>query len=190
VRVGTTSRAGFTLAEVAVTILIVSIGLVLVLQGLAGAKMAAAETHYRKVARELGQLTLGQVEAGLFWEELHASGDGLAGTYAEDGYEDFQYELVLGEDDFIQDEEQDPRAGGYHDSWEYERERELRARERDDEDDEEEETEKPFEKVRVKVTYPKLGERPNSIVLERWMAWDGVYGTDEEAQETKDGAEQ
>jgi prepilin-type N-terminal cleavage/methylation domain-containing protein len=182
-------RAGFTLAEVAVTILIVSIGLVLVLQGLSGAKMLAAETHYRKIARELGQLTLGQVEAGLFWEELHVGGDILTGTYAADGYEDFQYELAFGEEGFTQDETQNRRDSAYHDTWEYERERERRARKKDKDDEDEEETEKPFEKVRIKVTYPKLGERPNTLVLERWMAWKNVYGADEEAKEKTGGAE-
>lgn len=169
-----TRRAGFTLAEVAVTLLIVSIGLVLVLQGLTRAKLSAAESHYRKVARELGLLTLGQVEAGLFWEDLDGGGDVLTGSYAEEGYEEFHYELVLGDEEF-RDEEGDARDGGYHDTWRYAREREERARD----DDEDEETAQPFEKVRIKVGYPQLGERPGSVVLERWMAWDSVYGEEE-----------
>lgn len=55
----------------------------------------------------------------------------------------------------------------------------------DDEEEEDEEAAKPFEKVRIKVTYPQLGERPNTLVLERWMAWEHVYGRDEEAKESK-----
>ena len=168
-------RAGFTLAEVAVTLLIVSIGLVLVLEGLTRAKMSAAESHHRKVARELALLTLGQVEAGLFWEDLDGGGDVLTGSYAEEGYEEFHYELVLGDEEF-RDEER-PAEGGYHDTWRYEREREDRAR--DDDEEDEEETAQPFEKVRIKVGYPQLGERPGSVVLERWMAWDNVYGQEE-----------
>jgi len=192
-------RAGFTLAEVAVTLLIVAIGLVLVLQGLTSAKLSAAETHYRKVARELGLLTLGQVEAGLFWEELgdgkgKSSGDVMTGTYAEEGYEEFSYELVLGEEEFHDNsrERQDGREG-YHDSWEAEREREERAEERagkDKDDDEEDEVTEPFQKVRVKVGYPQLSERESSLILERWMPWEQVYGSEEEESgSTEEGAD-
>jgi len=170
------TRAGFTLAEVAVTLLIVSIGLVLVLQGLMKAKVSAAETHYRKVARELALLTLGQVEAGLYWEELDGDGGTLTGTYAEEGYEDFHYELAFGEEDFTSNEH-DERRSGYHDSWRTEREREERARE----DDDEEQTEEPFEKVRIRVGYPQLTERESALVLERWMPWKQVYGSEEGA---------
>ena len=59
-------RSGFTLAEIAVTIVIVGIGLVLVLQGLNHSKMTAAHTRNMKLARELGHLTMGQVEAGIY----------------------------------------------------------------------------------------------------------------------------
>lgn len=171
-----TGRAGFTLAEVAVTLLIVSIGMVLVLQGLTRAKLSAAETHYRKVARELALLTLGQVEAGLFWEELDGDGQGevLTGTYAEEGYEEFHYELVLGDEDFRDDQSRYADQPGYHDSWAYEREREQRADRSQDDDDEDEVTE-PFQKVRIKVGYPQLGEQPSALILERWITWDQVY---------------
>jgi prepilin-type N-terminal cleavage/methylation domain-containing protein len=182
------ARAGFTLAEVAVTLLIVSIGLVLVLQGLTTAKLSAAETHYRKVARELGLWTLGQVEAGLYWEELDGGGEVLTGTYAEEGYEEFHYELVFGDQDFLQREgRQADERGAYHDTWRYQRD--LEERERDDEDEEEEATQ-PFEKVRIKVTYPELTERESFLVLERWMPWEQVYGAPEgeEPSEAEAGA--
>ena len=147
--------AGFTLAEVAVTLVIVSIGLVLVLEGLSRAKLTAAETHNRKVARGLAQLTLGEIESGLFWEEVDDSRDVLTGSYADD------------------------ELSAYHDSWQAEREREERlTRERDE--DEEEQVAQPYEKVRIKVTYPKFGDRPNEIVLERWIPWAQVYGSDED----------
>lgn len=175
------ARAGFTLAEVAVTLLIVSMGCVFVLQGLTTAKMDAAETHYRKIARELALLTLGQVESGLFWEELDGDGDRLTGTYAEEGYEDFDYELAFGDEEFLEDEESRSRydqRGGYHDSWQYDREREERARDRRNEDDDEERVEEPFEKVRIRVGYPHLTERVSTLVLERWMPWEQVYGNE------------
>jgi hypothetical protein len=165
---------------VAVTLLIVSICLVLVLQGLTTAKVSAAETHNRKVARELALLTLGQVEAGLFWEELDGDGGTLTGNYAEEGYEDFDYELAFGEEDFRTADEHDRPDAGYHDSWRYEREREERAR--DDGDEDEEETEQPFEKVRIRVGYPQLTERESALVLERWMPWEQVYGSEDGAE--------
>ena len=185
------SRAGFTLAEVAVTLLIVSIGLVLVQQGLLTSMFQAAESHHRMVARELAQMTLGQVEAGLFWEDLDGGGDVLTGSYAEEDYEEYHYELVLGDEEF-QDEEYDDRGGGYHDTWAYERDREDRARDRADKDDDAgegdgEETVQPFEKVRIKVGYPQLRERPGSVVLERWMAWENVYGQEEDAEASPGG---
>ena len=170
------ARGGFTLVEMAVTLVIVSIGLVMVLQGLMTAKVDAAETHFRKVARELALLTLGQVESGLFWEELDGDGRTLTGTYAEEGYEDFHYELAFGEDDFPTASARDERSSGYHDSWRYEREREERERE-----DDEEETKQPFEKVRIRVGYPQLTDRESALVLERWMPWEQVYGTEEGA---------
>jgi prepilin-type N-terminal cleavage/methylation domain-containing protein len=177
------ARAGFTLAEVAVTLLIVSIGLVLVLQGLTTAKVSAAETHYRKVARELALLTLGRVESGLFWEELDGDGGTLTGTYVEEGYEDFHYELVFGEEDFSERSERYDKNSNYHDSWEYAREREREQSERDDknggQDDDEEQAEEPFEKVRIRVGYPQLTDRESSLVLERWMPWEQVYGAKE-----------
>ena len=174
----------------AVTLLIVSIGLVLVLQGLTTAKMSAAEAHHRKVARELALLTLGQVEAGLFWEDLDGGGDVLTGSYAEEGYEAYHYELVLGDEEF-QDEEYDDRGGGYHDTWRYEREREDRARDDrgkgDAGEDDDEEIVQPFEKVRIKVGYPQLLEKPGSVILERWMAWENVYGQEEDAESSASG---
>lgn len=185
------ARAGFTLAEVMVTLLIVSIGLLLVTQGLTQARFSSAETHYRKVARELGLLTLGRVESGLFWEELEGGGEVLTGTYAEEGYEDFHYELVFGDEDFLERDASDPESGDdrYHDSWEYEREREERQRERDGElkdEDEDEEVAEAFEKVRIKIGYPRFEERPNTLVMERWIPWEQVYGTEEGADEAPD----
>jgi len=171
-------RRGFTLAEVAVTLVIVGIGTTLVLQGIITAKMSAAHTHHRKVARGLALLTLGQLESGLFWEELDGGdGDVLSGTYADEGYEDFSWELVLGDEEFTEYADDDQR-GPYHDSWQSERDR--RDRQRDDEDeDEDEKVAEPFEKVRIKVMFPKLGERPNELVLEHWIPWQQVYGSQE-----------
>jgi hypothetical protein len=179
--------AGFTLAEVAVTLLIVAIGLTLIIQGLTTAKHTAADTYYRKLSREMALLTLGQVESGLFWEELDGGGGGgdlLTGTYAEEGHEELHYELVLGEEEFTQTEGYDGDSA-YHDTWAYERDREDRLA--DDDDDEEEVTE-PFEKVRIKVTYPQFGERQNTLTLERWIAWEQVYGVEEETEGATESA--
>jgi len=166
---------GFTLAEVAVTLMIVGIGLVLVLQGLNTARATAYQTHNRKVARELALLTLAQIEAGLFWEEID---DRLFGTYGEEGYEEWSWEVVLGEETFTE-EDYDEESGVLYDTY---RERELREdEEREDRDEEEdEEAREPFEKVRIRVSFPRLGEFPNFVTLERWIPWDQVYGPSEE----------
>lgn len=178
------ARAGFTLAEVAVTLLIVGIGLTLVVQGLMNAKFQAADTNYRKLSRELALVTLGQLESGLFWEELDAGeGDVLSGTYAEDGHEEVSYEVVLGGEEFTDESSRyDDRNAAYHDSWEYERERQDRLKDKDDDDEDEDQVAEPFEKVRIRVTYPKFGERENTFVLERWIPWEQVYGSEEGEQ--------
>ena len=184
--------AGFTLAEVAVTLLIVAIGLTLVLQGPSSAKMSAADTHYRKLARDLALLTLGRLESGLYWEELDG-GDGslLTGTYAEEGHEEVHYELVLGDQEFSRDQDRyDQRQDTYYDSWEGERERQDRLKQKQDKkDDEDEQATEPFEKARIKVTYPQFGERENALILERWVPWEQVYGSegDEQADATEGG---
>ena len=94
-RGGQAPRGGFTLAEVAVTLLIVSFALVLILQGLNVAKFSAAQTHNRKVARELALLTLGRVQSGLYWEDLDGEPGEIPGSYAEEGYEDWRFTIDL-----------------------------------------------------------------------------------------------
>jgi prepilin-type N-terminal cleavage/methylation domain-containing protein len=167
-------RSGFTLAEVAVTLVIVGIALVLVLQGLNTAKLTAAHTHQRKVARELALFTLGQVESGLYWEEV---GDRLYGTYAEEGYPEFTWEVALGDDAFTEEEE----GYGPYDSF---RDRPVA----EDEEEEDEDATEPFEKVRIRVDFPKLGELENTLTLERWIPWTQVYGEEEEDAEASDQA--
>jgi prepilin-type N-terminal cleavage/methylation domain-containing protein len=185
-------RAGFTLAEVAVTLVIVGIALTLILQGLNTAKISAAQTHNRKVARELALWTLGEIEGGLYQEDLGSRTDILAGTYAEQGFEAWRFEVVLGDESFIESSTAE-YDDAYHDSWIAEREREARQRERDDEDDgedpAEEETE-PFEKVRIKVSHPRFGDRPNELILERWIPWNLVYGEPEEDEEAPPPADE
>ncbi len=163
-----TSRAGFTLAEVAVTIVIVGIGMLLVLQGLNTAKMTAAHTRNYKLSRELALLTLGQIASGEFREDIE---NGLVGSYAEEGYPEFTFEVLVGDATFRTKNE-----SGEFDSW-APRDEELR----DDETDEDaEEAEQPFEKVRIKITSPLIAELKNELVLERWIPWKQVYGETEE----------
>jgi hypothetical protein len=97
------------LAEIAVTIFIVGIGLVLVLQGLNTAKITAAQTRNEKLARELGLYTLGQVESGLYQEDIE---QGLTGNYSDQNAPAFTYEVVVGDETFG---ESDPNAP--FDSW-------------------------------------------------------------------------
>ncbi len=164
-------RAGFTLAEVMVTLVIVGIGLTLVLQGLNTAKLTAAQTRNLKLARDLAILTLGQVEAGLFQEE---EGERMFGSYAAEGYEDFSFEVVFG-DDTLTDVEAPLGEGGF-DTWDY-----RRSIEDEEEDyEEDEEAVEPYETVRIRVTFPPIRDYKNDLVLERWMGWERVYGVDED----------
>jgi len=177
------ARSGFTLAEVAVTIVIVSITLVLVLQGLNTAKVVAAHTFNRKMARELALVTLGKIEAGMFWEDLDGEAASFSGSYAEEGYESFYWELFIGEDVANYEETEE----GYFDSYAY-------RRSLDEEDAAEDEdspfgsgsTGGPYERVTIRVIFPQLGDQPNELTMERWIPLEQVYGKDPQAREQDD----
>ena len=171
--------AGFTLVEVAVTLVIVGVGLTLCLQSLQTAKMQAAHTRNLKLARELGVMTLGQIEAGLFQEELT---DGYSESYAGEGYPDFYFEILTGEEQF--EEQGYEEVGDYHDAFAARRQR---AFENDEDDENEDEVEEPFEKVRIRITFPQFSQYKNSLTLESWMDWSQVYGSDEEDEEETEG---
>ncbi|MFT5051884.1 MAG: hypothetical protein ACI8QZ_003313 [Chlamydiales bacterium] len=173
-------RTGLTLAEVAVTIAIVSIAIMGCLQGLERSVLTAAYTRNTRLARELGLLTLGQIEAGLFWDEIDS---GLGGSYSEEGYPSFFYEIALGDDTFV-DVDTDERN---FDSWAYQEEvRQRRLEEDEDYDaDADFEADEPYEQVRVKVTFGGVqADQPRELLLEKWVRWDQVYGPNaDEARE-------
>jgi len=177
------TRSGLTLAEVAVTIAIVSIAIMGCLQGLERTVLTAAHTRNTRLARELGLLTLGQIEAGLFWDEIDT---GLGGSYSDEGYPSFFYEIALGDDTFV---EVDPNAENF-DSWAYREEVRQRRLEQDDDynEDDEFQNDEPYEQVRVKVTFGGVQvDQPRELLLEKWIRWDQVYGPNaEEARERSD----
>ena len=168
-------RSGFTLAEVAVTIVIVGIGLTLILQGVNSAKMAAVNTHNTKLARDLALETLGEIESGLFQEDLEDSRDTLSGNYGERGYANFYWEIVLGDETFPDLE--DPTESELHDSWRPD----PYTDENEEEEDDDENTE-PYEKVKIRITFPPLQDYKNKMIFEKWIRWEQVYGEEEEDQ--------
>ena len=175
--------AGFTLAEVAVTLVIVGIGLLFVLQGLSSSKFTAAHTHNRKVARELALVTLGEIQAGLYREDQDRD-QKLFGNYGEQGYEAWEWEVAFGDDSFSVDEDDE---GLFFDSF---RERERREDEADEDNDEDDEdVREPYEKVRIRVYFPELGDFEKTLTLERWMPWDEVYGPEESDEEDEGEAD-
>jgi len=172
------ARAGFTLAEVAVTLVIVGISLVLVLQALNNAKLTAANTRNLKLARDLGLLTLGQIEAGLYQDEIR---DRFGGSYAQEGYDDFFFEVALGQDVFdeqIEGIDDDVDAPFYN-----------RNRDRDRNASEEEQEEQDLtlqegvESVKVRVGFPRIGSYKNYLILEQAIPWKQVYGEEEVEQD-------
>jgi prepilin-type N-terminal cleavage/methylation domain-containing protein len=167
-------RGGFTLAEVAVTLVIVGITLLWVLEGMNRAKMTAAHTHNVKIAEELAMQTLSEIEAGLFWEDIDEHG--IDGNYAEEGYESFHWEVVVGEETFADMQGAEPLLE--YDTFAEQRKLEEKARAESDED--EEEVEEPYEKVRIRVTFPQFTEQKAEVILERWIPWEQVYGPSEE----------
>ena len=163
-------RSGFTLAEVAVTIALVGLALAWMLQILNAAKLNAAQSRNLKLSRELALLTLGQIESGLFADEM--DDERIEGSYVEEGYPDFAFEAVIGDENFRPDED-DQQA---FDNWRHEQQ----AKERDSKE-EDEEAEQPYEKIQIKVTFPKIQELTNEYVLERWVAWKQIH-PDEESE--------
>lgn len=170
-------RGGFTLAEAAVTIAIVALMLIYVLQGLQGAKIAAFYTKQRKTAYELGVGLLGEIKAGLYREELES---GATGDFADKDEPDFSWEVALGEDalDESGDTERPYDNLAERRSWQQDQDD---ASDSDEEDDEE--AAEPFEKIKVRVVFPPLGDRPNELVIEQWVDWVEIYGEDEEEEE-------
>ncbi len=177
IRSASTSRSGFTLAEAVITIALVGLTLSSTVQILHGSKFTAAYTRDSKIARDLALKTLGQIESGFWWDDIELT---RTGTYAEDGYEAFYWELALGDEIFSDYEEEDEYDRPF-DNWKY-REQQRLDDEDYDEDEEDEQTE-PFEKVRIKVVFPRYGEFGNELILERWIPWEQVYGVDEEEEE-------
>jgi prepilin-type N-terminal cleavage/methylation domain-containing protein len=133
------SRAGFTLVEVAVTIVIVGITLVASLQVLQGAKLTAAQTRNEKLAREFALYTLGRIESGLYWEDV--SDLRIDGSFADEGHPEFTFEAVLGDESFRELDE-----FGYErfDNWK-KREEDKLDREGEPETDEEQ----PYQAGRI-----------------------------------------
>jgi prepilin-type N-terminal cleavage/methylation domain-containing protein len=158
---------GFTLAEVAVTIVIVGTMLIYLLQGLNGTKLLAASTRNMKLSRELALAKLGQISSGLYQEDIDK---GLTGTFADEGYPDFSYEVVVGDDSFT--DQSDVRNDRF-DSWNPPARKDKEA---DKTDPNAEVVEKPFEKVKIRVTSPKIQEFSNQLTLEQWYPWVQVYG--------------
>ena len=170
-------KRGFTLVEVAVTIVILGIGLTMVMQGLNTAKLRAAQTRNFKLARDLALLTLGELESGLYREDLQ---DRFSGSYAEEGYPDFVFEVAMGDEQLRDTPRRD--TSGPPGLW-GERRAEWEDRQYGDDADEEEIAE-PFEKIRIRVTFPALAEFSNELVLERWMPWEQVHGPPEDDEQS------
>jgi prepilin-type N-terminal cleavage/methylation domain-containing protein len=160
------SRAGFTLVEVAVTIVIVGMTLVASLQVLQGAKLTAAQTRNEKLASEMAMYTLGRIESGLYWEDV--ADLRIDGTYADEGHPELSFEVVMGDETF---RERDTFGNVTFDNW---RQRDADKKAKQD-STKTEDAEQPYEKVQIKVLFPKLGEFKNEIILEKWMEWRRVH---------------
>lgn len=170
-------NGGFTLAEVAVTILIMAAALTLLVEGLNGAKFEAAHTRNLKLARELAVMTLGEIAGGEWSEEIE---DGLEmRTYADFGYPEFGYEVLVGDEQFP--ELEDVESTFPHDAIEFRREQEREELEESGED--EEEITEPYEQVRIRVTFPTAKQFKGELTLEQWIEWELVYGEPEQEAE-------
>ncbi|MEM8712451.1 MAG: prepilin-type N-terminal cleavage/methylation domain-containing protein, partial [Planctomycetota bacterium] len=178
------SSAGFTLVEAAVTLAIVAIVLVTILKGMEGSKLTAFHTKQKKVAYELGMGLIGEFSVGLWREEIEP---GLTGSFAEQDEPDFFWELALGEEVFEETNDDTERP---FDNFAARRDWEERNRsETEEEEMEDGEIEEPFEKIRVRVTFPQLKDFTNELILEAWVPWEEVYGPSEEEASEADAAD-
>jgi hypothetical protein len=145
----------------------------MVLTGLNTAKITAAQTRNVKLARDLAMLTLGRISSGLEQDEIE---NGLTGSYADEGYPEFTYDVVVGDNSF---RDADPNAP--HDSWAKTPDEQAQAK-----TDDEQDVQQPFEKVKIRVTFPKFAEYQNEQILEQWIPWEQVYGdADTNSKSTK-----
>lgn len=180
---GSRARAasGFTLVEAALTLAIVALVLVTVLRGMEGAKLTAFQTRQKKTAYELAQGMLGEITVGLWREDLES---GMSGTFVERDEPDFIWELALGEDVF---EDQGNDDGTERPFDNFAARRDWDEQNRSDTEDEEyedgEAPEEPFEKIRIRVTFRKVKNFSNEIVLEKWAPWEEIYGPSEDEEE-------
>lgn len=172
-------RRGFTLAEVAVTIALIGLALAWMLQVLNASKLTAAYSRNLKLSRELSLLTLGQIESGQYADDL--DNERFEGTYAEEGYPDFAFEVVLGDENF----RPDPNDQRAFDNWQAERSRRDREQRAEEGDESEEEEDEAYEKIQIKVTFPKVQDMRNEYILERWLPWRQLHP--EEAAEAEAG---
>jgi len=163
-------RGGFTLAEVAVTIALVGIALSWLLQALNAAKYTAANARNIKLARELSLLTLGQIESGLFTKEL--DNDKFDGNYSNEGYPEFAFEAVIGDENLSPD----PSDAAAFDNWRHDQDQKKAKDSTKDKD--EEEVEQPYEKIQIRVTFPKIQQSKNEYVIEKWVAWKQIHPDD------------
>jgi hypothetical protein len=139
-------------------------------------KLTAAYSRNLKLSRELALLTLGQIESGQFSDDL--DDERFEGTYAEEGYPDFSFEVVLGDENF----RPDPTDQRAFDNWEAERRRREREERADESEDSEGDEEDPaYEKIQVKVTFPKVQDMRNDYILERWLPWRQLHPEDVES---------
>ena len=99
---------------------------------------------------------------------------GRAEAFAEWG-QSLDWELALGEDALAEATDDDGTERPF-DNYAARRDWE----DSQDDDEEDEESTEPFEKVKLRVSYPKFSDYPQELVLERWIRWEQVYGPSEE----------
>ncbi len=165
-------QSGFTLVEAALAIALVGMALTATLQILQASKLSAAHTRDQKTARVLALKTLGEIATGLYWDELD-QGAMLSGSYAEEDYPAFHWELAIGDQSFSDTEPSD--ADAPFDNWAWRREQEMEASLGQGDEFEQEDQHEPFEKIRIRVIYPKYANLTNELKLEYWLPWDQVY---------------
>ena len=111
-------------------------------------------------------------------EELE-NDDRFDGTYADFGYEQFTFEVLVGTEPQFTDSDEDYRDGETRLPYDTVRARREREEDERDDDDDEDEVEEPYETIRIRVQFPAIKEYKSELTLEQWMEWRLIHGEPE-----------
>ncbi|HKB14410.1 MAG TPA: hypothetical protein VKF62_00010, partial [Planctomycetota bacterium] len=167
---------GFTLAEVLLAVAILAFGLVSVMVARGRAVETAFVARNLKVARQLAEGLLAEIQSGLHEDLL----DGASGDFTEANYPAFEWRVFVGDESVAaayESKDDESLAGFFADKEAARREAEASGEDLPPE---------PNTSVAVRVTFPTLGQERGVFTLEARVETAAIDG--EEGEGTTEGA--